>query len=72
MSYIKCMIIVILTVYLVTISLSDSEFHEVQDYYVFECFLFNLVSISGGELYKVIDYCVFDCFLFLPCHHFSW
>ena len=67
MSYIKCMIIVILTVYLVTISLSDSEFHEVQDYCVFDCFLFNLVtiSLSDSEFHKVHNYCVFDSFFIM-------
>ena len=68
MSYVKCMIIVCLTIF--SSILSDSELHKVHDYCAFDCFLFNLVTISAGELRKVHDYCVFDYFLFNFCHHF--
>ena len=38
--------------------------HKVDDYFVFDYFLVNLVSISACELHKVYDYCVFDYLFF--------
>ena len=64
-SYIKCMIIVCLSIFSsIFVTILDSELYKVHDYCAFDCFLFNIVSISECELHKVHDYCLFDYFLF--------
>ena len=62
MSYIKCMVIVYLTIFS---SILSAPFQIVS--YMIVCltvFFFYLVTISDSELHKVLDYCVFDCLLF--------
>ena len=64
MSYIKCMIMVCLTIFFSILSpFQDvSYINKVHDYCVFDYFPFDFVTISDGELQKVHDYCAFDHF----------
>ena len=71
--YIKCMIIVCLTIFSSILSPFQSVSNIKCMIIVFDYFLFDLVTISGGKLHKVHDYCVFDYnFSLQSCHHLRW